>query len=189
MHGSVPRWRVGTFILATGVALTTTLSAQQSPQNTSSRRSSAPLLSRSSRLKLSPEQQHGLRLLKAAQAEEAGLQPDMRAFVLWQASHAYTRINPAKSDSLLMDAFRATFAIEQSTSELKECFDPEWCDIQFWLQKHILEEMLARSRQVAPIESLLASAKPQVREELQRDFFQRYIENKEFDKAREQLNQ
>src|SRR6185503_20228942 len=38
--------------------------------------------------KLTPEQERGLRLLKAAEAEAAGLQPDMHAFVLWRASSA-----------------------------------------------------------------------------------------------------
>jgi hypothetical protein len=35
------------------------------------------------------EQQQGLQLLKTSLAETAGLQPDMRTFVLWQIAHAY----------------------------------------------------------------------------------------------------
>src|SRR5207247_1170072 len=126
--------------------------------------------------------------LKAAEAEAAGLQPDMRAFVLWQASNAYARINTAKVDSLLADAFQATSAIEQDASELKRCFDRQFCDVKFWLQKLILLEILERSRQVAKIEPLLASAQPEVREEMQKEFFWHYLRLKKFDKARELLN-
>src|SRR5258708_48759 len=43
--------------------------------------------------KLTPEQVRGLRLLKASEAAAAGLEPDMRAYVLWRASSAYTKVD------------------------------------------------------------------------------------------------
>jgi hypothetical protein len=50
--------------------------------------------------KLTPQQEQGLRLLKAAEAEAAGLDPAMRAFVLWRASYAYVPIDPKKAESM-----------------------------------------------------------------------------------------
>jgi hypothetical protein len=49
--------------------------------------------SRTAMPKLTPEQERGLRLLKSLEVESAGLEPNMHAFVLWQASYAYTKVD------------------------------------------------------------------------------------------------
>jgi hypothetical protein len=141
------------------------------------------------RPKLTPQQEHGLLLLKVAQAEATGLQPDMRAFVLWQVSHGYVRIDSVKVDSLLKDAFLTTLSIEDGRAGSKDCSEAEFCGVKDWLQKHILREMIERSRSGGAIQSLLASAEPRVREMLGEDLFQHYIDEKEFDRARQLLNQ
>jgi hypothetical protein len=59
-----------------------------------------------------------LRLLKTAEVESAGLEPDMHAFVLWRASYAYTKVDPKKAEKLSRDAFRATQAIEDASDTI-----------------------------------------------------------------------
>src|SRR6058998_3140820 len=71
-----------------------------------------PSVKQAGQTKLTPERQRGLRLLKAAEAEAAGLAPDMRALVLWRASYAYTVLDPKKAESVAKDSFLATEAIE-----------------------------------------------------------------------------
>src|SRR5437762_14361043 len=44
--------------------------------------------------KSSPQQERGLRLLKAAQVEAAALDPELRTYVLWQTAQGYQRIDP-----------------------------------------------------------------------------------------------
>jgi len=58
--------------------------------------------------KPTPEQERGLLLLKAAEGESAGLQPDMHAFVEWRASYAYTKLDPKQAEKLSQEAFTAT---------------------------------------------------------------------------------
>jgi hypothetical protein len=40
---------------------------------------------------------------------------DMRAFLLWRASYAYTKLDPKHAEKLSRDAFRATQAIEDAS--------------------------------------------------------------------------
>jgi hypothetical protein len=61
---------------------------------------------------VTPEQERGLRLLEAAEAESAELEPDMRAFILWRLSHAYTKLDPKQAQKMSRSAFTATQAIE-----------------------------------------------------------------------------
>jgi hypothetical protein len=59
------------------------------------------------KLKLTPQQERGLRLLRSAQAEAAALQPDMRTFVLMQVADGYQKVDTSKVDALLKEAFTA----------------------------------------------------------------------------------
>jgi len=57
---------------------------------------------------LTPQQRQGVRLLKTAEAMAAGLQPDMHAYVLWQVSRGYQKVNRTKAAQLLQQAFDAS---------------------------------------------------------------------------------
>src|SRR5438552_2442266 len=70
--------------------------------------------------KLTHQQEQGLRLLKAAAAEAAGLEADMRAFVLWRASNAYATVDPKKAESLTHESFVASQSIEDP-SDRDQC--------------------------------------------------------------------
>src|SRR5580704_1940790 len=101
--------------LALGVALFLPISFPVALYaQSSSKTSQAASLSNAVPPKLTPEQERGLRLLKTAEVESAGLEPDMHAFVLWRASYAYTKVDPKKAEKLSRDAFRATQAIEDA---------------------------------------------------------------------------
>src|SRR5437899_2596575 len=118
----------------------TALTAQEMPaKNPAPIGPKEQLQRKTAKPKLTPPQKLGLRLLNSAQFEAAGLQPDMRAFVLWQASHGYTKIDPAKADALLKDAFRVTLSVESSQAESRNCSEVEFCRVKYWLQKQILD--------------------------------------------------
>jgi tetratricopeptide (TPR) repeat protein len=141
------------------------------------------------KLKLTQQQEQGLRLLREAQAEAAGSQPDMHSFVLWQVSHGYARIDSAKADSLLKEAFRITLSIENSYAESERYGEAEFGGAKNWLQKHILRELIERSHHPGQVQPLLAVAVPEVREMMSPELFRHYINEKEFDQARAMLNQ
>jgi hypothetical protein len=110
--------RVGTSSLVL-LAICTVLSLSSSVPlglyaQSSNKPSRAASQSETATPKLKPEQERGLRLLKTAEAESAALQPKMRAFVLWRASYAYTKVNPKHAAKLSRDAFVATQAIEDA---------------------------------------------------------------------------
>src|ERR1700757_2419586 len=73
----------------------------------SNKQASVAARSETAALKLKPEQERGLRLLKTAETESVGLEPKMRAFVLWRASYAYTKLDPKHAQKLSRDAFMA----------------------------------------------------------------------------------
>ncbi len=54
------------------------------------------------------KQKRGLHMLDEAQVEAAALQPDMRAYIEWQASMGYQKFDLKKSNALLESAFTAT---------------------------------------------------------------------------------
>ncbi len=133
--------------------------------------------------KLTPTQQQGLRLLKAAQTEAAALQPDMRAFVLWQVSNAYTTLSPAKKDALLRSAFLVTQSIENNSSNPESCpvSETEPCGIKGWLQESILSRILQQSADAA--EKLLPRAEPAVRRQMGAQLVEYHVGKKSFDRA------
>jgi hypothetical protein len=141
--------------------------------------------------KVTPKQLQGLRLLEVAQAEAAGLPPDMRAFVLWQVSNAYQNSNPAKADTLLKDAFRATESIDPSAFIADGCWE-QVCRIQKWLQESILLDMLSNSHgvgQFGQVERLAIRADPNARAAVISRLIYIYAEKKAFDRARQLLDQ
>jgi len=126
--------------------------------------------------KLKPEQERGLRLLKTAETESGGLQPTMRAFVLWRASSAYTKVNPKHAEKLSRDAFVATQGIEDSP-ENDNCAAPGSSgDIKSWIQQNVLYDMVHKD-QLSEVEKRLPQATASVRNQITAELV-RYYESK-----------
>ena len=139
--------------------------------------------------KLTPDQQRGLRLLKASEAEAAGLQPEMRAFVLWQVSRGYSQLQPEKSKAILRDALRVTESVEDSPPE--GC-DWEVCHMKWYLQHHLMGELVQRSQaggNYDEIEQLLPRLDPRVRNNTVLQLVMEYAEKEKFSRARALLDQ
>ena len=144
-------------ILLVAALIAATASVAQQVQT--SAKASVPSSAKSlAKPKLTPQQEHGIRLLKAAEDSSVGLQSDMRAFVLWQAADAYAGIEPAKTAVLLKQAFLATQSIEVP-SEQQSC-DSNQC-VKGWLQWSILSEIVTKSPKEA--EELLPNAEAGIR--------------------------
>lgn len=133
-------------------------------------------------LKLTPEQQRGLRLLKTAEADAAGLEPDMRAFVLWRASYAYVPIDPKKAESLAKDSFTASEAIEDPS-------DKDQCgpigsagDIKSWIQKRVLSD-LTQKEKAGDAEQLLPNTAAPVRDDITRALVKHYVKKNDTSRA------
>ena len=177
-------WRRPSQLTAIAVLCTAGVLLAQAPAKSKSEHSTKP-----PQPKLTARQKLGLRQLEIAQSEAAGLQPDMRAFVIWQASQGIAKIDPLKANSLLKEALTVTQAIESNEASLKECAEPAFCGPRHWLQEQILRDMIRRSKQLGPIEQFLESAEPEFRQLLSSELLERYIDKKHFDQARELLNQ
>lgn len=126
-----------------------------------------------------------VRLLKAAEAQSAGLDPATRAFVLWQSSRGYLKIDRQHVKDVLTRAFELTVVIESEGSQ--KCPDAEACGAKVWLQKHILRELIEQSQQIGEAE--LTRADPQVRESLSGELFRYYIEHGDFGRSRRLLDE
>jgi hypothetical protein len=140
--------------------------------------------------KLTPDQQHGLRLLKASEGEAAGLEPEMRAFVLWQVSHGYSKVLPDKSVATLRDAFTVTESIQSDTPP--DGCNWEVCHMKSYLQSHLAQEFLKRSEESGKfdeVEQLLPRLEPKVRELVLDRLIMEYVEKDQFPKAIALLNQ
>src|SRR5579863_1733721 len=118
--------------------------------------------------KLTAEQEQGLRLLKTAAAEAAGLGADMRAFVLWRASYAYATVDSKKAESVSKESFTASESIDDPS-------DPDQCgpiggagDIKSWIQERVLSDMV-RKGEIAEVEDLMPHATELVRNHVTRD--------------------
>jgi hypothetical protein len=128
--------------------------------------------------KLKPDQERGLRVLKAAEGESAGLQPDMHAFVLWRVSYAYTKLDPKYAKKLSRDAFRATQAIEDASVN-DHCARPGSAgDIKSWIQQHVLYDMI-HNNQLQEVEQLLPQATASVRNQVTAELVRYYESKKE----------
>jgi hypothetical protein len=135
-------------------------------------------------VKLTPQQERGLRLLRSAQAEAAALQPDMRTFVLMQVADGYQKVDPSKVDALLKEAFTASLSMEyiapQSDGAERFCPSMEGCGIKLWLQGDILSAI----RSLPDVETLLSRAEPEVQRRVTESLIFRYITKKDFERAR-----
>ena len=176
-------WCRSSQITAVAVLCTAGVLLAQAPAKPADRKLPSPrrLRSRS----LSDQQKVGLRQLELAQSEASGLQPDMRAFVLWQASRGYEKIDRLKATSLLRDALAVTQDIASTESDLNQCAEPVFCGPGHWLQEQILRDMIRQSKQLGPIERFLLNADPGFRILLGSALLERYIDEKRFDRARE----
>lgn len=134
--------------------------------------------------KLTPTQEQGLRLLKAAEAEAGALEPAMRAAVLWQVAHGYYKVDKPRVLLTLIDAFRAATTVEDDHPELKCFLVPDECHSKTWLQVNILREMLTSPQKV---EELLPQADPDVRPVLTGELISKYVRDKKLDRAQQLL--
>jgi hypothetical protein len=131
--------------------------------------------------KLTPQQERGLRLLKAAEAGIAGLQPDMRAFALWRASYAYIQVDAKKAEQLTEDSFIASQSISDSSNE--QCGPIGSAgDIKSWIQERILTEFI-RKEKIATAERLLPTAAEAVRSRITAELVKHYVTKKDFSRA------
>lgn len=135
--------------------------------------------------KLTPEQERGLRLLKAVEAEAGGMAPDMRAVILWQASQGYDRIDPSRRVPLLNDAFRAAVSIPNDNADVPCFLKPDECHSKPWLETQILSLLTSLAPQQA--DDLLAQAEPDVRNVITGLIISRDVADKKFDHAEELL--
>ncbi len=126
--------------------------------------------------KLTPERKRGLRLLNAVVAESSESQPNMHAFVLWEASYAYTKLDPKHAEKLSRDAFMATLSIEDPPKDDPSGRPCSAGDIKNWIQQRVLSDMVHRDR-LKEVEQLLPPAMPTVRNEIEVELV-RYYESK-----------
>ncbi len=189
LRPSLPRSsRSRRLCLATSfITLTTLASAQSGSSSAPAAKFSTPVPSASqTQPHLTPQQRHGYETLKEAESESAHLQPEMRAFVTWQASETYKKTKPGQSIALLKEALQTSFAIETRNTELKHCL-AEVCNVKKYIQGHVLEALIDRPHKPGEIEALLASADADVRKELLPELIHDYIQRHDLKSASEAL--
>lgn len=144
----------------------------------SNKQASVASRSETAALKLKPEQERGLRLLKTAETESAGLEPKMRAFVLWRASYAYTKLDPKHAQKLSRDAFMASQGIEDAP-ENDHCAAPGSAgDIKGWIQQSVLYDMIHKD-QLKEVEKVLPQATASVRNQIAAELVRHYVSKKD----------
>ena len=181
---SWPSW-LG-ILLAAFFPWPTLLWSQTSPEHATPAKKSEQ--AEAAKPKLTPEQERGLRMLKSAEAEAAGLQADMRAFVLWRASYAYAKVDPKKAERIALDAFTATQAIEDAASDDHCAAAGTVGDIKGWIQQSILSDMVTKE-EIAEVEQLLPQATDPVRNQITSKLVTYHVKQKNFTKAEALLTQ
>jgi hypothetical protein len=139
------------------------------------------------KIKLTTEQQRGLRLLKQAEAQAGSLQPDMRAYVLWRISDGYSKVDRAKSDRVLNQAFVATQSIEQGPEEEDACQTTPTCRTKSWLQTSLLRAIMMRNSD--QVLQLLPGTDPVPRKQATAALASFFTERKDFTRALSLLTQ
>ena len=136
--------------------------------------------------KLTEQQKRGLVLLGQAETEATALQPDMRAYVEWQASIGYQKFDPMKSAKLLENAFTASS--ELSSTATGNCWtqNDESCRVKHWLQDKILEEMEKRSPDRAL--ELSAGLEKDFQTAVETRLLSTYLQQKKLEKAKDMLD-
>jgi len=123
--------------------------------------------------------------------KEQSPKPAMRTYVLWQVSHGYRKVQPAKADTVLQAAFTASLVNEDEVQS-EDCHMQLVCDVQAWLQREILQEMLrSAGNKPSPesVEKLLPQANPEVRKQMLEGLAREYVEKRNFDRARQFMGQ
>jgi hypothetical protein len=135
---------------------------------------------------LTEKQARGLHMLDEAQVEAAALQPDMRAYIEWQASMGYQKFDLKKSNALLESAFTATG--ELSSTGTGNCWTQhdEACRVKHWLEDKILEEMEKRSPDRAL--ELSSGLEPGFQTAVETRLLGYYLQQKNVVKAKEMLD-
>jgi hypothetical protein len=157
--------------------------AQESAVKSNSPESPVPS-TKQSKPKPTPEQEAGIHLLGEAQAEAPKLQRDMHAFVLWQISKSYAKVDRTKSQDFLYQGFLATLSLEYDP---ENCIVNSDCWVKGWLQQNILYQMLEDSPD--EVEELLVRAKPTARTGITDALVQHNISKKNFSHAKDLLAQ
>lgn len=160
----------------------------QNPKPAESTPASKPSGKPAPALQLTKQQKEGLRLLQAGEAEAAGLDPEMHAFILWRLSHAYVSLDRKKSEQLENAAFQTTRAIEPST-KISKCSanqDEDRGNMQEFLQQRILDEMIKNGRSKRA-EDLLPNAEPSVGAHISSKLIVEYTTKKNFQHAEQLL--
>lgn len=119
-----------------------------------------------------PNHELGLQMLETAEAAAGGLEPDMRAYSLWQIARGTMKQDRAKSSRLLVSAFQAV-AGRRDEDDARE--------IQEFLQERILLALMPISLEA--VEELLPAATPDVRLRVTGMLANRYAELKDFPRA------
>ena len=143
---------------------------------------------RTVKVSLTTQQRHGLRLLKAAEAQAAGLSPDMRAFVLWKAGVAYEKLNQQQAIASYKRAFAVTHEIEDRAEQTEDepCPD-EVCHVKRWIQHGLLFQMAKLSPET--VEQLLERGEPAIRSSISATLVREYARKKETEHAKALLTQ
>ena len=143
---------------------------------------SASIADKTAASKLTAEQRHGIDLLRAAIAEAAGLEPEMRSFVIWHAAQGIRSFDRSKSSSLLRNAFLASQSVEEKQTDSDDCGMDEVCHVRRFLQSSILREIALQSPPEA--ERLVPLAEPEVQQLIVSLLIDQYTGKKDFEHAK-----
>ncbi len=168
-------------LLMVAALLATSFAQQNSPTKALTKTPPAP-----AKPKLTEKQKQGLRMLDAAQTEAAALQPDMRAYIEWQAALGYQKYDPKKSDELLESAFNSTTAL--TSTKTGNCWTgkDEPCRVKHWLQSEILDEIAKRSPDKG--KDLTLKLDPEMKQAVEYRLLRSYVEKKDVGAAKELLD-
>lgn len=132
--------------------------------------------------KLTAKQRHASDLLQIAVAEAAGLEPDMRSFVLWHAALGAEAFDKKKGFNLLREAFLASQSVEEKQTDSEDCGMDEVCHVRRFLQGSILHEIAIRS--LAEAERLAPQAEPDVQQLIVSFLINQYTHKENFEHAK-----
>ena len=132
--------------------------------------------------KLTAKQRHASDLLQIAVAEAAGLEPDMRSFVLWHAALGAEAFDKKKGFNLLREAFLASQSVEEKQTDSEDCGMDEVCHVRRFLQDSILHEIAIWS--AAEAERLVPQAEADVQQLIVSFLINQYTQKKNFARAK-----
>jgi len=130
-------------------------------------------------------QERSLSLLRSAEVETTASGPEIRAFVLWQSSLAYSLIEPSLAASAAENSFRASLAIEGTPSD--EPCGRVGGDLKNWIQQSVFSDLIKKDR-ISKTEGLLPYATESVRGMVIAELAQYYLERKDIARSRALLS-